>query len=148
MVLGSGSTWPHDFLFLTGFLSDDEADSEGVGVVLSSSASGDCSGMTDRRDSSFSSTKEGGVIISMGFIVVATEDGVDTAKRDVKLSPGADRKDSAGEASNLMSGDDCWNAMFDRLNGKQSSLCVCLVSSSLSHTAKDAVVVLLEACDV
>jgi hypothetical protein len=45
-------------------------------------------------------------------MVVAAEDGVETEKRDEKLSPGADRKDSAGEASNLMSGDDCWNAMF------------------------------------
>lgn len=55
--------------------------------------------------------------------MVATEDGVETAKSDEKLSPGADRKDSAGDASNLMSGDDCWNAMFGG-----SELSACLVS--------------------
>lgn len=85
-----------------------------------------CSGITDRR-SSFSSAYDCGVIISIGSMVVA-EDGVDTAKREEKLSPGADRKDSAGDASNLMSGDDCWNAMF----GYESVL----VSSLLLFTLK------------
>lgn len=49
-----------------------------------------------------------GVIMSRGLSV----EGVESAKRDVKLSPGAERKDSAGEASNLTRGDDCWNAML------------------------------------
>lgn len=110
MVLGSGSTWPHDFLFLTGFFSDEEESSGAASSRSLSSSMSSCSGITDRR-SSFSSAYDCGVIISMGSMVVA-EEGVETAKREEKLSPGADRKDSAGDASNLMSGDDCWNAMF------------------------------------
>lgn len=109
MVLGSGRTWPHDFLFLTGFFSDDECSV--AAMSMSSSASGD-SGMADRRESSRSSEKESGVIISLGLRVEGIDE--ESAKSDEKLSPGAERKDSAGEASNLRRGD-CWNAIVARL---------------------------------
>lgn len=82
---------------MEGFLSEDVEDSS--------------SGTTERRDSSSSSSmKDCGDIISMGFIVEVAE-GLAAENRDVKLSPGADRNDSAGEFSNFVIGEGCSNAM-------------------------------------
>jgi hypothetical protein len=49
-----------------------------------------------RDEGIWSSVKDLGVIISIGFIVEVAP-GVVTSKSDVKLSPGIDMRDSAGE---------------------------------------------------
>ena len=51
------------------------------------------------------SAKDPGDMISWGFMVVVE---AMEPKRGGYMSPGMDRKDSAGEASNLTSGDDVW----------------------------------------
>ena len=51
-----------------------------------------------------SSAMDGGVIISKGFMVLGA-DGVVAANSEGYISPGVERKDSAGEASNLTLGD-------------------------------------------
>ena len=91
MVLGSGRTWPHDFLFLTGFFSDDS----GAGVEVAEGVVG----VTEAGAGvvKATSTEDGGVMtLSMWSNEVA-----DASKRDGYISPGVDRKDSAGESSNL-----------------------------------------------
>lgn len=53
-------------------------------------------------------------MISKGFIVV--DAGV--PKRDGYISPGADRKDSAGEFSNLISGEAVWLVQESMIAGE------------------------------
>lgn len=76
LVLGSGRTWPHDFLFLVFFSPD--SGPPGVGGM---------------------STEESGVMMSCE---PSTDPQV--SKREVYISSGQDMKDSAGEASNLTVG--------------------------------------------
>jgi len=52
-----------------------------------------------------SSAMDGGVIISKGFMVLGA-DGVVAANSEGYISPGVERKDSAGEFSNLVRGED------------------------------------------
>lgn len=95
MVFGSGRTWPHDFLFLTGFFS---VVSEVVGTVASGVAAGVEAGTAGVETRS---VEAGGVmILSTGFIVG------DVSNRDGYISPGVDKKDSAGDVSNLTEGVD------------------------------------------
>jgi hypothetical protein len=90
LVLGSGRTWPQDFLFFVGFLSP-----KGPGVPAS------CENSSMFPSSSY----DWGVMMSRGFIVLSA--GVEAAsKRDGYISLGVERKDSAGEWSNLAGGGD------------------------------------------
>ncbi len=102
--MGSGSTWPHDFRFLDGFLSVvGVVGVEGVsaGVVATAPAS------PERTDASAlsSAAKDRGVMISSGFIVAEAVAAAGVPKREGYMSPGMERKDSAGDASNLTSGE-------------------------------------------
>ncbi len=98
-VLGSGRTWPHDFLFLEDFFSLAEPGVDGISGRLRSARSA----RSVRSDpSAFSSPDDLGVIISSGFMV--EEAGVE-AKSGGYMSLGVDRKDSAGEFSNGRFGD-------------------------------------------
>lgn len=130
LVLGSGRTWPHDFLFLVGFLSVVEPGVEGVSsgfVARPGRAGGDNSPL-------LSSVKDWGVMISSGFIVVA----VDEAKRDGYMSPGVERKDSVGEFSNLMSGEGVWQSQDSiMVAGGLGRFCVCVIDQVVTLLAKE-----------
>ena len=102
-VLGSGRTWPHDFRFLAVFFSG-PGDGDGVDTPSSCLTLGSDEGI-------WSSVKDLGVIISIGFMVEVAL-GVVTSNSDVKLSPGIDIRDSAGECWNLSDGNVCWYSMF------------------------------------
>jgi hypothetical protein len=91
LVLGSGRTCPHDFLFLAGFFSGEDVSGRGT----ASPESADISGL-------LSSANDWGDMISCGFMV-SVADGA--SKRGGYMSSGAERKDSAGDPSNLRSGD-------------------------------------------
>lgn len=98
--MGSGRTWPHDFRFLVCFFSELVASAAGVAVAVAS-AEAESAAMPDRRSSSAwsrSSFNDEGLIISEGSMVALP-------KSDGYMSPGVDRKDSAGEFSNLSSGE-------------------------------------------
>jgi hypothetical protein len=55
--------------------------------------------------------KDLGVIISIGFMVEVAL-GVVTSNSDVKLSPGIDIRDSAGECWSLSIGKVCWYSIL------------------------------------
>src|SRR3569833_1229664 len=97
-VLGSGRTWPHDFRFLAGRFS-----APGAGVAAASSAAE--AARAAAAEAFLSSEKDRGVMITSGFIVATEAAGLDDPKSGGYISPGMDRKDSAGEFSNLTSGD-------------------------------------------
>jgi len=93
--LGSGKTWPHDFLFLVGFLSPAAA---GVAGVPTDSATGVRVESADTSNEA-ASAHDLGVIISWGLSA-----GDWVPKREGYISSGVERKDSAGECSNLRAG--------------------------------------------
>lgn len=103
-VFGSGSTWPHDFLFLVAFFS-------GSGVPVVEAAEGEARLVWVRavrpasmdRSACWSSATELGVNISMG-LTVELDAGL-VPNSEGYISSGAESKDSAGESSNLMLGD-------------------------------------------
>lgn len=103
LVLGSGRTWPHDFLFLTGFFSG-----SGVPAVVGA-AEGVVREVWARtvrlvsilRSGCSSSVNDFGDIMSRGLTVVA---GLEPNKEGY-ISSGVESRDSAGESSYLMLGD-------------------------------------------
>lgn len=120
MVLGSGRTWPHDFRFFTGFFSDAGVDGAVVSVVSVEVGTFVGEAVGERAANAIvsgldSAEKGGGVIMSMGFIVFV-EDVPDVVNNDGYISPGVERKDSAGDASNFTTGEACSSqvAILDR----------------------------------
>lgn len=113
-VLGSGRTCPHDFRFFTGFFSVAGVDAESTGVANRSpgvdgfdEASADAVVPEMKRATSCfdSAGREGGVITAVGSVVGAEEACVEN--KEGYISPGADRSDSAGDGSNLTTGEPC-----------------------------------------
>ncbi len=111
MVFGSGSTWPHDFLFLVCLRSGSgvPATEELVCVRDVRPASMVRSGWS----SSSSSLRDSGDIISRGLTVVGE---ALVPKSEGYISSGVESRDSVGEPSNLMLGDaarvqECISAM-------------------------------------
>jgi len=102
-VLGSGRTWPHDLRFLTGFFS-------GSGVLVVEAGGGvkvvwvsAVRPASIVRSGCLASEAGWGDIISTGLTVVVGAGLV--PKREGYISSGVERRDSAGEPSNLMFGD-------------------------------------------
>lgn len=95
LVLGSGRTWPHDFLFFVGFFSP--APGSGVDDVASRLPA-DCEALSLWQSSP---CVDSGVIMSRGFMV----DGRGELPKRLGYSPpGVDMNDSVGECSNLTLG--------------------------------------------
>lgn len=130
MVFGSGSTWPQDFLFLTGFFSDSEVGAGGGGAVRAVCVSAVMPAASMERSEGRPEVTAGvraGVRAGVTFEVMVgagegcesphveaagdrTSSGLivlagDALNRDGYISSGAESIDSAGEPSNLTAGD-------------------------------------------
>lgn len=130
MVFGSGRTWPQDFRFFVGFLSEPGANSESSSglIIRSPGVGGIDSGSTDaamgveRAISCFDSEgNDGGVITADGFVEACVEN------KEGYISPGADNSDSAGDGSNLPTGEPSSSqvAILARVDGRARECCAC-----------------------
>lgn len=95
MVLGSGRTWPHDFLFFVCFFSP--APGSGVDDAASRSPA-ECEELSLWYSSPL---VDSGVMMSLGFMV---DDRGELPKRLGYSPPGVDMNDSVGEGSNFRFG--------------------------------------------